>query len=70
MIIETIYTSVFDDSIVCKSKCKFNTETRTVCDIEDADNSEEADDANGLTDEFITLDNHDLREIDGITFDY
>ena len=70
MIIETIYTSVFDNSIVCQSKCKYNTDTKTVFDIEDADNSEEADDANGLTDEYVTLDSHNLREEDGIIFDY
>lgn len=70
MIREATYTSVFDDSIVCTSKCKYDTATKTVSDIEDADNAEEADEANGLTDEYVTIDGHQLREDDGVTFDY
>lgn len=70
MILEATYTSVFDNSIVCTSKCKYNTETKTVFDIDDADNAEDADDANSLTDEYVTIDGHPLRDADGITFDY
>jgi hypothetical protein len=70
MIREATYTSVFDDSITCTSKCKYDTDTKTVSDIEDAENSDEADDANGLTDEYVTIDGHQLREADGVTFEY
>jgi len=70
MIREANYTSVFDDSIVCTSKCKYDTETRRVFDIDTAENAEEADEANGLTDEYVTIDGHRLREVDGVTFDY
>ena len=70
MIRDANYTSVFDDSIICTSKCKYNTDTKTVFDIEIAENSEEADDANGLTDEYVTIDGHQLRDSEGVTFDY
>ena len=70
MIRNANYTSVFDDSIPCTSKCKYDTEARRVFDIEQAENAEDADDANGLTDEYVTIDGHQLRESDGITFDY
>ena len=70
MIINATYTSVFDDSLVCKSNCKYNTETKTVFDIETADNAAEADDANALTDEYVTVDGHNMGEDDGIIFDY
>ena len=67
MILEATYTSIFDDSIVCTSKCKYNTETKTVFDIDTAENAEDADDANSLTDEYVTIDGHNLREEDGIS---
>lgn len=70
MIREVTYTSVFDDSITCVSKAKYDDVERRVFDIEDAENAEDADDANGLTDEYITVDGHRLSEHDGLTFDY
>jgi hypothetical protein len=70
MIREANYTSVFDDSLVCTSKCKYDTDTKTVFDIEIAENAEAADNANSLTDEYVTIDGHNLRDADGITFEY
>ena len=70
MIREATYTSVFDDSIICTSKCKYDTETRTVSEVDDAENASDADDANGLTDEYVTIDGHQLRASDGVTFEH
>ena len=67
MIIKAIYTSVFDDSIVCESNCKYDTETKIAFDFDDAENSDKADNTNALTDEYITVDGVQLRDIE---FDY
>lgn len=67
---KAIYTSVFDDSIVCESECNYDADTKIVSDIDDAANSEDADDANSLTDEYVTVNGVQLREVDGVQFDY
>ena len=43
MIINAIYTSVFDDCIVCSSACKYDTERKLCFDIETAANANEAE---------------------------
>lgn len=68
--VKATYTSVHDDSIVCTSACTYNTKTQTCFDIETAENADDADDANGLTDEYVTVEGKELRESDGVTFDY
>lgn len=70
MILEATYTSVFDNSIVCTSKCKYNTETKTVFDIDGIVSIFGIICINSLTDEYVTIDGHPLRDADGITFDY
>jgi hypothetical protein len=69
-IIDAEYTSVFDGSITCTSKCKYNTAFMLCYDIDDAENSEDADDANSLTDEYVTVNGKQLRAKDGVNFDY
>lgn len=67
------YTSVFDDSIFCESDCEYDPKTKLVYNIEMAENAEDSavQDANALTDEFVTLpDGSELREKDGVTFEY
>ena len=69
--VKASYTSVFDDCIVCTTACDYNTKTKIVSNIEDAKNSDDAEDANSLTDEYVTLaDGTELRESDGVTFEY
>jgi len=68
MILNATYTSVFDDCLVCTSACKYDTETKRCFDIEPADNTAAADDADSLTDEYVTVNGEELR--DGVTFDY
>ncbi len=64
------YTSVFDDSIVCTSTCKYDPADKLVTDIKKAKNSAEANGANSLTDEYVTVNGKQLREEDGVTFTY
>ena len=67
------YTSVFDDSVSCVSACQYDPVTKTVSEIEQAENGDdpEVTEANALTDEFVTLpDGTELRADDGVTFDY
>jgi len=64
------YTSVHDGSITCTSACKYNIKTKNCFDIEMADNAEDADNADALTDEYVMVDGKKLRESDGVTFDY
>lgn len=65
------YTSVFDDHITCTSKCNYYEYNKEVTDIETAENSDDADNADCLTDQYVTIhDNTKLREADGVTFDY
>ena len=68
MIVKAIYTSVFDDSLVCMSACLYDTEGKRCFDIEPTDDAGTANHANSLTDEYITVDGKQLR--DGVTFDY
>lgn len=53
MIIEAVYTSVWDDEIEIESSCKVNTETKEVFDIETVDVDYE--DIDSCTNEYITL---------------
>jgi len=68
--IEATYTSVFDDCVHCTSKCKYDDKTKTVYDIEEAENAKDADCADSLTDEYVIVQGKKLREEDGITFNY
>ena len=70
MITNAIYTSVFDDCIVCSSVCRYDTERKRCFDIETAANADEAEDANALTDEYVTANGKDLRADDGVRFEY
>lgn len=66
-----LYTSVFDDVIVCTSYCRWDPHLRRVFAIDLALNADAADDANSVTDEYVTLsDGTTLRDSDGVTFDY
>lgn len=67
--VEATYTSVFDDSIIITTKCKYNTRSKRCFDIETVDN-DEADNANSLTDEYVTVNGKEFREAQGVTFDY
>lgn len=64
------YVSIFDDSIRCESDCEFDSETKTVTNIATAENSDDADTVDSLTDEFVIVDGKELRDKDGVTFDY
>ena len=68
--INATYTSVFDGEVVCTSDCMFNTKTRNCFDIELADNEDDAENADAMTDEYVTVDGKQLRKSDGVTFDY
>jgi hypothetical protein len=71
MIVDATYTSVFDDSITCTSNCKYDTESKTVSEIdlvESADNPDAY--ADSVTDEYVTVNGRQLREEDGVTFDF
>lgn len=71
MKINATYTSVFDNDVVCTSGCLYDADTKVVSDIQIADNSADADDANARTDEYVTLpDGTQLRDTDGVQFDY
>ena len=70
MIINAIYTSVFDDCIVCSSACQYDSERKLCFDIATAANADEAEDANALTDEYVTVGGKDLRDSDGVRFEY
>ncbi len=67
-IVKATYRSTFDDSIVCESPCLFDPQYKVCFAIGDADNSEDADDANSLTDECVIL--SDGTEIRDIVFEY
>lgn len=68
---KAIYVSVWDEDIVCESICEYNPKTKEVTDIEDADNCEDVDNADMKTDEYVLLtDETELRESDGVTFNY
>ena len=68
--INATYTSVFDGEVICTSDCMFNTKTRNCFDIELADNEDDAENADAMTDEYVTVDGKQLRKSDGVTFDY
>ena len=70
MILNALYTSVFDDCIVCSSACQYDTERELCFDIATAANADEAEDANALTDEYVTVNGKDLRANDGVQFEY
>jgi hypothetical protein len=65
------YVSVFDDYLVCRSHCVYDTESKVVADIGTADNADEAENADARTDEYVRLpDGTELREENGVIFDY
>jgi hypothetical protein len=65
-----VYVSVWDDSITCRSACKLDPATLRVSDIETATNQEDAESCNALTDEYVEFDGRELRESDGVIFEY
>ena len=67
---EAAYVSVWDDDITCRSQCKFDPATLRVSDIEPASNHEDAESCSALTDEYVEVDGKQLRESDGIVFEY
>jgi len=68
--VQAEYTSVFDDVIICKSVCLFDMQKKKVFAIEQAENASDADFADALTDEFVSLpDGQVLRAEDGVTFE-
>ena len=70
-VVSATYVAVFDDYLVCRSRCSYRPESKTVTDIEAADNADEADHTNARTDEYVRLPNGtELREEDGVVFDY
>lgn len=60
------YSSEWDDSYTLTTKCKYDPTLKVCFDIED---SGEVPDGT-LTDEWVNFDGKDLRESDGVTFDY
>ena len=65
------YTSVFDEGLVCTSRCRYAPAARVAFAIALAANADAAAHAHALTDEYVTLaDGTVLREADGVTFDY
>ena len=67
---EAAYVSVWDDDITCRSRCKFDPATLRVSDIEPASNRENAESCSALTDEYVEVDGKQLRESEGIVFEY
>jgi hypothetical protein len=60
---------VFDDSTVITTPCRYDESSKRAFNIEAS--SIDVDDANALTDEFVTLpDGTKLRDDDGVEFDY
>lgn len=71
MKIKAVYTSVFDDKIHVATNCLYDEATKTVSDIEPADEDDEDPCADAMTDEFVTLaGGQRLRAEDGVIFDY
>jgi hypothetical protein len=65
------YTSVWDNGAECSSPCKFSSESNYCFDCEIAVNAEDADDADHLVDEYVTLEDGEvLRAEDGVVFQY
>ncbi len=61
------YTSVWDGGIEVTTVCDYDPDTKTVTDIEDSG----VEGVDTLEDEYVTLpDGSELREDDGVTFDY
>lgn len=67
---EAVYVSVWDDTITCRSACQFDPATLHVSDIKPATNQEDAESCSALTDEYVEVDGKQLRESDGIVFEY
>jgi hypothetical protein len=67
---EAVHVSVWDDTISCRSACRFDPATLHVSDIETATNQEDAESCGALTDEYVEVDDKQLRESDGIVFEY
>ena len=68
--VDAKYTSVHDDFLTLTSPCKYNPVSKTCFDIGEAEGSSAADHCDALTDEYVTVDGKQLREKDGVTFDY
>jgi hypothetical protein len=69
--ISATYVAVFDDRVVCRSPCVYDPKSKIVTDIGTADNTDEAENADARTDEYVYLpDGTELREDDGVVFDY
>jgi hypothetical protein len=67
MTIKASYTSVWDGGIRVTAPCEYDPDTKTVMNIEQSG----VDGVEDLEDEYVTLpDGADLREEDGVTFDY
>jgi hypothetical protein len=64
------YVSVWDDDITCRSPCKFDPATARVSAVEKAANQEDAESCSALTDEYVEVDGKQLRERDGVIFEY
>lgn len=70
-VVSATYVAVFDDHVVCRSHCLYDPESKTVTAIEAADNADEAENADARTDEYVRPpDATELRENDGVVFDY
>jgi hypothetical protein len=67
---EAAYVSVWDDHITCRSRCKFDPATLHASDIEAAPNQEDAESCSALTDEYVEVDGKQLRESEGVVFEY
>lgn len=62
-----IYVSVWDGGIEVRTPCKYAPDAKTCFDIESSD----VEGAECLEDEYVLLpDGTELREEDGVTFDY
>lgn len=61
------YTSVWDGGINVETACEYDSETKVCTDIEDSG----VTGVETLEDEYVTLpDGTELREKDGVTFEY
>lgn len=65
------YVSWWSNGAECESECEFNPDTKTVTKIKEAENADDAENADGLEDEFVRLeDGTELRSTDGVIFKY
>jgi hypothetical protein len=69
MSMSATYVSVFDDTIICESPCRYDPVIRRVYDIEPADCAA-AENADSLIDEYVFVAGTVRRAADGVSFDY